>query len=88
MSVIVRMWEAAVLPGRLPDTVSWLLSTAVPDALEAGASTAEVFRAVGEERAVLITRWPMPSPWTEPTPADELWRRAQAWCFEPAESAT
>ena len=81
---VVRMWEAAVLPGKLEDTVSWLLGIAVPDALEAGADTAEVFRAVGDELAVLITRWPMSSPWTEPQPPEPLWRRAHAWQFEPA----
>jgi hypothetical protein len=81
---VVRMWEAAVLPGRLADTVSWLLASAVPDALEAGADTAEVFRAVGDERVMLITRWPMSSPWTEPHPPEPLWRRAHAWELEPA----
>jgi hypothetical protein len=78
------MWEAVVLPGRLPDAVSWLVATAVPDALEAGADSAEVFRAIGEPRAVLITRWPMPTAWTEPQPREPLWRRAHAWEFEPA----
>jgi hypothetical protein len=81
---VVRMWEASVLPGRLPDAVSWLVGTVVPDALEAGADTAEVFRAIGEERAVLITRWPMASAWTEPQPPGPLWSRAHAWAFEPA----
>jgi hypothetical protein len=81
---VVRMWEAAVLPGRLGDVVSWLVGTAVPDALEAGADSAETFRAVGEERAVLITRWPAATPWTEPNPPEPLWTRAHAWEFEPA----
>ena len=38
----------------------------------------------GEERAVLITRWPAPTPWTEPAPPEALWTRAHAWAFEPA----
>jgi hypothetical protein len=81
---VVRMWEASVLPGRLDDAVAWLVATVVPDALEAGADTAETFRAIGEERAVLITRWPAPTRWTEPAPPEPLWTRAHAWAFEPA----
>jgi CDGSH-type Zn-finger protein len=56
--VIASSGGSLSLRSVLADTVCWLLASAVPDALEAGADTAGVFRAVGDERAVLITRWP------------------------------
>jgi len=85
--VIVRMWEAKVLPGRLEDAVGWLVEAVVPDALAAdGCLGAEAFRALGgEERVVLITRWAdeHAEDWAEGLPPERLWSREHAWFFEP-----
>ena len=40
----VRMWEARCEPGRTDEAVAWVQQRVAPDALEAGAHTAEVFR--------------------------------------------
>ena len=86
--MIVRMWEAKVLPGRLDDAVDWLLEAVVPDALAAeGCQGAEAFRALGdEERVVLITRWEdgHAEDWEEGRPPERLWEREHAWFFAPA----
>ena len=84
--MIVRMWEARVLPGRLDDAVDWLVEAVVPDALAAeGCQGAEAFRALGdEERVVLITRWAVDPDWVEGAPPEPLWSREHAWFFEPA----
>ena len=86
--MIVRMWEAKVLPGRLDDAVDWLVEAVVPDALAAeGCQGAEAFRALGdEERVVLITRWEdeHAEDWEEGLPPEPLWEREHAWFFEPA----
>jgi hypothetical protein len=74
------MWEARCEPGRTDDAVAWVRSTVVADALEAGASTAEVFRS--EDRVVLLTRWAAPTPWTEPSAPDGVLARAHAWVFD------
>ena len=86
--MIVRMWEAKVLPGRLDDAVDWLVEAVVPDALGTdGCLGAEAFRAVGdEERVVLITRWEdeHAEDWEEGWPPERLWSRSHHWFFEPA----
>ena len=74
------MWEARCEPGRTDEAVAWVQQTAAPDALEAGAHTAEVFRS--EDRVVLLTRWPSTTPWDEPTPDPALVARSHAWPFE------
>ena len=76
----VRMWEARCEPGRTDEAVAWVQQTVAPDALEAGAHTAEVFRS--EDRVVLLTRWPSESPWVEPVPDPALVARSHAWPFE------
>ena len=76
---VARVWEARCVDGRTDEAVAWVRGVVVPDALEAGASTAEVFR--GEDRVVLITRWPAVPAWTEPRPVDAV-ERAQAWDLE------
>lgn len=73
------MWEARCVPGRVDEVVAWARATVVPDALEAGASTAELFRSA--DRVVLVTRWPVSSTWTEPQPPDAV-ARAHGWEFE------
>ena len=80
MSAVVRMWEARCEPGRTDEVVAWVRGVVVPDALEAGASTAEAFRS--DDRVVLLTRWERPSAWTEPAPPPSV-ARAHAWDFEP-----
>ena len=76
--MIARMWEARCAAGRTAEVIAWVRGTVVPDALEAGASTAEVFGS--EDRIVLVTRWPGAPVWREPAvpPAVE---RAHAWDF-------
>ena len=76
--MIARMWEARCAAGRTAEVVAWVRATVVPDALEAGASTAELFGS--EDLIVLITRWPGAPVWREPVtpPAVE---RAHAWDF-------
>jgi heme-degrading monooxygenase HmoA len=85
--VIVRMWEAKVVPGRLDDAVDYLTEAVVPDARAApGCLGAEAFRALGgEERVVLITRWEdeHAEDWAEGRPPERLWLRDHAWWFEP-----
>ena len=78
--MIARMWEARCEPGRTDDVVRWVRGTVVPDALEAGASTAEAFRS--DDRVVLITRWPIASTWVEPAPPVGIVARSHAWDFE------
>ena len=77
---LVRMWEARCEPGRTDEAVAWVQQRVAPDALEAGAHTAEVFRS--EDRVVLLTRWPAPTTWVEPTPDPALVARCHAWPFE------
>ena len=74
------MWEARCEPGRTADALAWVQATVVPDADEAGATAAEVFRS--EDRVVLITRWRGESAWTEPEPPAGLVARSHAWPFE------
>lgn len=82
--VVVRMWEARVVPGRLAEAEAWLRASVLAPALVSGALAAEGFRATGdEERLVAITRWPPGSAWTEPEPPAELIARAHAWDFAP-----
>lgn len=69
---VARMWEARCAAGRTDEVVAWVRGVVVPDALEAGASTAEVFRS--EDRVVLITRWPTAPAWSEPRPVDAVER--------------
>jgi hypothetical protein len=76
----VRFWEARCEPMRLDEAVAWVQQVVAPDALEAGAHTAEVFRA--EDRVVLLTRWPVVTSWAEPTPDPTLVARCHAWPFE------
>jgi hypothetical protein len=80
VSAVARMWEARCEPGRTDEVVAWVRAVVVPDALEAGASTAEAFRA--EDRVVLLTRWAGPSAWTEPAAPASV-ARAHAWEFTP-----
>lgn len=86
--MIVRMWEAKVLPGRLADAVAYLVDEVVPYALNAeGCRGAEAFRSLGdEERVVLVTRWDsdVGEGWEEGAPPEPLWERAHAWWFAPA----
>jgi hypothetical protein len=77
---VVRMWEARCADGRTPDAVAWVQECVVPDALEAGAAAAEVFRS--ENRVVLLTRWPAPTSWVEPAPDPAVVERCHAWPFE------
>lgn len=77
---LVRMWEARCVEGRTDDAVAWVQRRVAPDALEAGAHTAEVFRS--EDRVVLLTRWPAHTAWVEPAPPQDLVARAHAWPFE------
>ena len=77
---LVRMWEARCEPGRTDEAVAWVQQRVAPDALEAGAHTAEVFRS--EDRVVLLTRWPTDTTWVEPTPDPALVARCHAWPFE------
>ena len=76
----VRMWEARCEAGRTAEAVAWVQQRVAPDALEAGAHTAEVFRS--EDRVVLLTRWPAETTWVEPEPDAALVARAHAWPFE------
>jgi len=73
------MWEARCVEGRTDAAVAWVQRVAAPDALEAGAHTAEVFRS--EDRVVLLTRWPAVTPWVEPEPDPSLVARCHAWPF-------
>ena len=74
------MWEARCEAGRTDDAVAWVQGVVVPDAVEAGASGAEVFRS--QDRVVLITRWPSGTTWTEPAPDPAVVARCHAWPFE------
>lgn len=76
----VRMWEARCVEGRTDEAVVWVQTSVAPDALEAGAHAAEVFRS--EDRVVLLTRWPTVTPWVEPEPDHALVARCDAWLFE------
>ena len=76
--MIARMWEARCVAGRTEEVVAWVRATVVPDALEAGASTAEVFGS--DDRIVLITRWPSAPVWREPAVPTAV-ERAHAWDF-------
>jgi quinol monooxygenase YgiN len=87
--VIVRMWEARVVPGRLEEAVDYLVCEVVPDALATeGCLGAEAFAAIGEERVVLITRWEEEhaQDWEEASPPVRLWTRDHAWLFQPVGS--
>lgn len=75
-----RMWEARCEDGRTDEVVAWVRGVVVPDALEAGATTAEAFRST--DRVVLLTRWAAATAWTEPQPPPGLVVRAQAWDFD------
>ena len=77
---VVRMWEARCAAGCTEEAVAWVQQVAAADALEAGASIAEVFRS--EDRIVLLTRWPAPTTWVEPVPDPALVERFHAWPFE------
>ena len=77
---LVRMWEARCAAGRTDEAVAWVQQRVAPEALEAGAHTAEVFRS--EDRVVLLTRWPAPTTWVEPAADPALVERAHAWPFE------
>ncbi|MDP9101236.1 MAG: antibiotic biosynthesis monooxygenase [Actinomycetota bacterium] len=84
--MIVRMWEAKVLPGEMADALDWLREEAVPAALaQAGCLGAEGFEAVGDERIVVISRWADDAgPWEPPRPYRRLLRRSHTWPFRPA----
>lgn len=77
---LVRMWEARCAEGRTDEAVDWVQTCVAPDALEAGAHTAEVFRSA--DRVVLLTRWPAPTTWVEPVADPALVVRSDAWPFE------
>jgi hypothetical protein len=80
--VILRMWEARVEPGRLPDALDWLRQVVVPAALGAGALRCELSASDGPPaRAVLVTRFPGPPGWVEPAAPPGLLARADAWAF-------
>ena len=74
------MWECRCADGRTDDVVAWVQQRVAAEALEAGAHTAEVFRS--EDRVVLLTRWPAPTTWVEPTADPALVERAHAWPFQ------
>jgi hypothetical protein len=76
----VRMWEARCVAGHISEAVAWVQQQVAADALEAGATTAEVFHS--ENRVVLLTRWPSPTAWVEPEPDPALVERCEAWPFE------
>ncbi len=74
------MWEARCEAGRTAEVVSWVQGTVIPDALEAGASTAEAFGSA--DRVVLLTRWPAATAWVEPAAPLGIVARSHAWDFE------
>ncbi len=76
------MWEARAQEGKVDEVVAWAHAVAA-EALVAGASGAEVFRS-DDDRVVLITRWPVPTSWEEPTSTPASVVRAHGWDFEPA----
>ena len=78
----VRMWEARAQEGKADEVVAWAHAVAA-EALVAGASAAEVLRSE-DDRVVLVTRWPAPTSWEEPTVLPAAVVRAHAWPFEPA----
>ena len=57
--MIVRMWEATVVPGRYDDAVEWVRRDLVKRALfTAGCMAAEILVHEGTpESVVLLTRW-------------------------------
>ena len=73
------MWEARCADGCADEAVAWVRGSVVPDALEAGASTAEMFGSA--DRIVLITRWPSAPTWREPAAPSSV-ERAHAWDFQ------
>lgn len=82
--VVVRMWEARVVPGKLDEAQAWLRDVVLASALDAGAVAAEGFRADAPEgRLVAITRWSGDTDWVEPDPPGALIARAHSWGFEP-----
>ena len=77
---VVRMWEGRCAAGRTAEAVAWAQRQLAPDALRAGASSAEVFRS--EDRVVVLTRWTSATTWAEPAPDPAVVARCHAWPFE------
>jgi quinol monooxygenase YgiN len=77
--MIVRMWEATVVPGRYDDAVAWVRNDLVRRALlTEGCLSAEILVHEGTpESVVLLTRWDV-APVFEEQPDDDLFTRARA----------
>lgn len=77
--MIVRMWEATVVPGRYDDAVEWVRNDLVKRALfTKGCMAAEILVHEGTpESVVLLTRWDV-APVFEETPPEDLFVRARA----------
>ena len=83
--MIVRMWEATVLPGRMDDAVQWVRRDLVPRALETpGCMAAEILRHDGTPaRVMLMTRWDSPPRFEEGVPGTDVVSLARASQFAP-----
>jgi quinol monooxygenase YgiN len=77
--MIVRMWEATVVPGRYDDAVAWVRNDLVRRALlTEGCLAAEILVHEGTpESVVLLTRWDV-APVFEEGPPEDLFVRARA----------
>ena len=78
--MIVRMWEATVVPGKYDDAVEWVRHDLVKRALfTAGCMAAEILVHEGTpESVVLLTRWDVAPVFEEGVPDSELFSRARA----------
>ena len=84
--MIVRMWEAVVLPGDMDEALEWVRGLVADALATTGCLGAEGFVAEGDEpRLVLITRWgdEHAEDWEEGEPYRRMLRRAHAWWFRP-----
>ncbi|MFC6237225.1 hypothetical protein [Longivirga aurantiaca] len=81
--MIVRMWEATVVPGQYDAAVEWVRHDLVKRALfTAGCMAAEILVHEGTpESVVLLTRWDV-APVFEEGPPDDLFVRARAQHFQ------
>ena len=77
--MIVRMWEATVVPGQYDAAVEWVRRDLVKRALfTAGCMAAEILVHEGTpESVVLLTRWDV-APVFEEDPPEDLFVRARA----------
>ncbi len=77
--MIVRLWEATIVPGRYDEAVEWVRRDLVKRALfTPGCMAAEILVHEGTpESVVLLTRWDV-APVFEEGPPDDLFVRARA----------